>query len=100
MDSKNSSDWQIGLGLRLRQTFSSFIYFQIGQHVVLLHRLSNITLKAMLRETVRNCEKKNPEPVQIDEVVVNAAAKYMRGACGNSLDSYTEQNYEVSTKGL
>ncbi|XP_068698270.1 spermine synthase-like isoform X1 [Montipora foliosa] len=33
--------------------------------------------------------------VEIDEVVVNAAAKYMRGACGNSLDSYTEQNYEI-----
>ena len=42
MDSKNSSDCQIGLGLRPRpiwqsSEFFSSNYFQIGQHVVLLH---------------------------------------------------------------
>jgi len=33
--------------------------------------------------------------VEIDKVVVDAAAKYLRGICGSSMDSYTGQNYEI-----
>ena len=32
----------------------------------------------------------------IDKIVVEAAAKYLRGVCGDTLDSYTGPNYEVS----
>ena len=39
LNSKNSSDSQIGLGLRLSSEFFSSNYFQIGQHVILLHTL-------------------------------------------------------------
>ena len=48
---KNSSDCQIGLGLRPRpiwqsSEFFSSNYFQIGQHVVLLHILINLYISS------------------------------------------------------
>ena len=32
----------------------------------------------------------------IDKIVVEAAAKYLRSVCGDTLDSHTGPNYEVS----
>ena len=32
----------------------------------------------------------------IDKIVVEAAAKFLRGVCGDTLDSHTGPNYEVS----
>ena len=32
----------------------------------------------------------------IDKIVVEASAKHLRGVCGDTLDSYTGTNYEVS----
>ena len=76
MDSKNSSDCQIGLGLRPRpiwqsSEFFSSNYFQIGQHVVLLH----IQIKDLRGEEIKGSFyklellKAKQEVFRIDKVI-------------------------------
>ena len=84
MDSKNSSDCQIGLGLRPRpiwqsSEFFSSNYFQIGQHVVLLHILIRILIRPQLEYASAVWNPHDNKSVNKLEQVQKNAARFVTG---------------------
>eukprot|EP00730_Choanoeca_flexa_P000736 TRINITY_DN10318_c0_g1_i2.p1 TRINITY_DN10318_c0_g1~~TRINITY_DN10318_c0_g1_i2.p1 ORF type:complete len:428 (+),score=105.74 TRINITY_DN10318_c0_g1_i2:903-2186(+) len=61
-----------------------------GKHVLILGGGDGGILNEVLK-----LEPANVIMLEIDEVVVNAAVKYLRGICGSSMDELTGENYEV-----